>query len=217
MLFNELHQGGIRALLDWDDTLFDGMVLPEGLDDEEGVIRGLIVDDIILRHGDTPLFIPEPTVMKYYITSWSTRMLPVFTRMYDACMAEYDPIENYNRIEDRSETTKDTMGNTRTLNTSTATTGTNTTEDSVSAENVTTFSPDTKSVQTPNLTEADSGTIGDSGNYNGSLTIKSTIHGNIGVTTSQQMLESELQLVPKLDIIRIISDSWAAEFCLAVY
>ena len=217
MLFNELHQGGIRALLDWDDTLFDGMVLPEGLDDEDGVVRGLIIDDIILRHGDTPLFIPEPTVMKYYITSWSTKMLPVFTRMYDACMAEYDPIENYNRIEDRSETTKDTMGNTRTLNTSTATTGTNTTEDSVSAENVTTFSPDTKSVQTPNLTEADSGTIGDSGNYNGSLTIKSTIHGNIGVTTSQQMLESELTLVPKLDIIRIISDSWAAEFCLAVY
>lgn len=217
MLFNELHQGGIRALLDWDDTIFDGMVLPEGLDDEDGVVRGLIVDDIILRHGDTPLFIPEPTVMKYYITSWSTRMLPVFTRMYAACMAEYDPIENYNRIEDRSETTKDTMGNTRTLNTNTATTGSNTTEDSVSAENVTTFSPDTKSVQTPNLNEADTGTIGDSGNYNGSLTIKSTIHGNIGVTTSQQMLESELALVPKLDIIRIISDSWAAEFCLDVY
>lgn len=215
MLFNELHQGGIRALLDWDDTLFDGMVLPDDINDDD--TKKLIVDDIILRHGDTPLFIPEPTVMKYYITSWSTRMLPIFTRMWAACTAEYDPIENYNRIEDRSDTTKDTMGNTRTLNTSTSTTGTNTTEDSVSAENVTTFSPDTKSVQTPNLTEADSGTIGDSGSYNGSLTIKSTIHGNIGVTTSQQMLESELELVPKLDMIRIISDSWAAEFCLAVY
>ncbi|MBP5749820.1 MAG: hypothetical protein J6X24_03435, partial [Firmicutes bacterium] len=79
MLFNELHQGGIRALLDWDDTIFDGMVLPEGLDDEDGVVRALIVDDIILRHGDTPLFIPDPVVMKYYITSWSTKMLPVFT------------------------------------------------------------------------------------------------------------------------------------------
>lgn len=215
MLFNELHQGGIRALLDWDDTLFDGMVLPDDINDDD--MKKLIVDDIILRHGDTPLFIPEPTVMKYYITSWSTRMLPIFTRMYAACTAEYNPIENYDRTEDRSETTKDTMGNTRTLNTSTATTGTNTTEDSVSAENVTTFSPDTRSVQTPNLTEADSGTIGDSGNYNGSLTIKSNIHGNIGVTTSQQMLESELQLVPKLEIVRIISDSWAAEFCLDVY
>lgn len=215
MLFNELHQGGIRALLDWDDTLFAGMILPTGFDTEEN--RKLIIDDIILRHGDTPLFIPEPSIMKYYIQSWSIRMLPVFTRMYAACTAEYNPIENYDRIEDRSETTKDTMGNTRTLNTNTATTGSNTTEESVSAENVNTFEPDNKTVQTPNLNEADTGTIGDSGNYNGSLTIKSTIHGNIGVTSSQQMLEQELELVPKLNMVRIISDSWAAEFCLAVY
>ena len=233
MLFNELHQGGIRALLDYDDTLFDDMVLPEGLDDEDGVVRGLIIDDIILRHGDTPLFIPEPAVMKYYITSWSSRMQPVFQRMWNACIAEYDPIENYNRQEDRTETTKDTMGNTRTLDTSNDTSGTDTvtesgtrtTENSVSAENVTTFSPDNKSVETPDITTertpdlsvTDTGTITDDGSYDGSLTIDSHIHGNIGVTTSQQMLEQELAIVPKLDIIRIISDSWAAEFCLAVY
>ena len=217
MLFNELHQGGIRALLDWDDTLFDGMVLPEGLDDEDGVVRGLIVDDIILRHGDTPLFIPEPTVMKYYITSWSTRMLPVFQRMWNACIAEYDPIENYNRNESTTISKSYSIGNTRTLNTSRGTTGTYTTENSVSAENVTTFSPDNKTVETPNTAVADTGTIADQGANVGSDTISGNIHGNIGVTTSQQMLEQELALVPKLEIIRIISDSWAAEFCLAVY
>lgn len=217
MLFNELHQGGIRALLDWDPSLFDDMVLPENLDDEDGVVRGLIKDDIILRHGDTPLFIPEPSVMKYYIKSWSVKMLPIFTRYYNACITEYDPIENYNRSEYRTETREDTMGNTRTLDTATDTTGTDTNEDSVSAENVVTFSPSTKSVRTPDLNVADSGTIEDDGSYDGSLTIDSNIHGNIGVTTSQQMLESELALVPKLDIVRIISDSWAAEFCLAVY
>ena len=217
MLFNELHQGGIRALLDWDPSLFDDMVLPEDLDDEDGVVRGLIKDDIILRHGDTPLFIPEPSVMKYYIKSWSVKMLPIFTRYYNACMAEYDPIENYNRIEHRTEDRDDSMGNERTLDTATDTTGTDTNEDSVSAENVVTFSPNTKSVRTPDLNVADSGTITDEGSYDGYLTVDSTIHGNIGVTTSQQMLESELALVPKLDIVRIISDSWAAEFCLAVY
>ena len=217
MLFNELHQGGIRALLDWDDTLFDGMVLPEGLDDEDGVVRGLIVDDIILRHGDTPLFIPEPTVMKYYITSWSTRMLPVFQRMWNACIAEYDPIENYNRNESTTISKSYSIGNTRTLNTSRGTTGTYTTENSVSAENVTTFSPDNKTVETPNTAVADTGTIADQGANVGSDTISGNIHGNIGVTTSQQMLEQELALVPKLEIVRIISDSWAAEFCLAVY
>ena len=217
MLFNELHQGGIRALLDWDGTLFDEMVLPEGLDDEDGVVRKLITDDIILRHGDTPLFIPEPAVMKYYITSWSMKMQPVFQRMWNACIAEYDPIENYNRSEYRTETTEDTMGNTRTLDTNTATTGTFTTETSVSAENVTTFEPENKTVDTPDTDVADTGTVTDDGSYDGSLTVNSNIHGNIGVTTSQQMLEQELALVPKLDIIRIISDSWAPEFCLAVY
>lgn len=225
MLFNELHQGGIRALLDYDDTIFDGMVLPEGLDDEDHVVRTLIIDDIILRHGDTPLFIPEPTVMKYYVTSWSTKMLPVFTRFWAACQAEYDPIENYNRNESRSVS----IGNTRTLNTNEATTGTDTytetgtrtTENQVSAENVATFEPDNKTIETPNTTNtrtanlavADTGTIADQG----AEVTTSNIHGNIGVTTSQQMLESELTLVPKLDVIRFISDSWAAEFCLAVY
>lgn len=229
MLFNQLHQGGIRALLDWDDTIFDGMVLPEDLDDENGVVRTLIIDDIILRHGDTPLFIPDPAVMKYYVTSWSTKMLPVFTRFWNACIAEYDPIENYNRSEYRTETREDTMGNTRTLDTENTVdgevneSGTGTTENSVSAENVVTFSPEDKSVYTPDLktendvTTTDTGTITDDGSYDGSLTIDSNIHGNIGVTTSQQMLEQELNIVPKLDVIRFISDSWAAEFCLAVY
>ena len=220
-------------MLDWDPSLFDDMVLPEELDDEDGVVRGLIKDDIILRHGDTPLFIPEPSVMKYYIKSWSVKMLPIFTRYYNACIVEYDPIENYNRNENatiskgntRTLNTTEGTGNTRTLNTSRGTTGTYTTEESVSAENVTTFSPDKKTVETPNTAIADTGTITDQGAITntgtiadqGADVISSNIHGNIGVTTSQQMLESELLLVPKLDIIRIISDSWAAEFCLAVY
>ena len=217
MLFNQLHQGGIRALLDWDDTIFDEMVLPEDLDDPDGVVRGLIIDDIILRHGDTPLFIPEPTVMKYYVKSWSNKMYPVFERFWAACQAEYDPIENYNRNENTTISKSYSIGNTRTLNTSRGTTGTYTTEGSVSAENVVTYAPDTKTVETPNTAVADTGTIADQGANVGSDTISGNIHGNIGVTTSQQMLEQELTLVPKLDVIRFISDSWAAEFCLAVY
>ena len=233
MLFNELHQGGIRALLDYDNTIFDTMVLPEDWGDDEGYLKQMIIDDIILRHGDTPLFIPEPTVMKYYIGAWSNRMYPIFMRFWNACFTEYDPIENYNRNESatiskgntRTLNTTEGTGNTRTLNTSRGTTGTYTTEESVSAENVVTYSPDNKTVETPNTAVADTGTITDQGAITntgtiadqGADVISSNIHGNIGVTTSQQMLESELALVPKLDIIRFVSDSWANEFCLAVY
>ena len=43
------------------------------------------------------------------------------------------------------------------------------------------------------------------------------IHGNIGVTTSQQMLEQELEIVPKLNILSYIVDSFKRRFCLLVY
>ena len=45
----------------------------------------------------------------------------------------------------------------------------------------------------------------------------SRIHGNIGVTTSQQMLEQELEIAPKLNIINYIVDSFKKRFCLLVY
>ena len=47
--------------------------------------------------------------------------------------------------------------------------------------------------------------------------IISHLHGNIGVTTNQMMLESELQTRPKINIYRIIIDSFRERFCLLVY
>ena len=50
----------------------------------------------------------------------------------------------------------------------------------------------------------------------GTLT-QSTISGNIGVTTSQQMLESELELAPKINTFNFIIESFRNRFCLLVY
>ena len=49
------------------------------------------------------------------------------------------------------------------------------------------------------------------------LTHTSRIHGNIGVTTSQQMLEQELLVAPKLNIMNYIIESFKNRFCLMVY
>ena len=49
------------------------------------------------------------------------------------------------------------------------------------------------------------------------ITRESTIHGNIGVTTSQQMLEQELEVVPKLNVINYMIDSFKNRFCILVY
>ena len=39
MLVNELHQGGIRALLEWDPTIFDTMVIPEDWQDDDDTVK----------------------------------------------------------------------------------------------------------------------------------------------------------------------------------
>ena len=48
-------------------------------------------------------------------------------------------------------------------------------------------------------------------------TRESHIHGNIGVTTSQQMLESELEVAPKLNIYSYITNEFKKRFCVLVY
>ena len=49
------------------------------------------------------------------------------------------------------------------------------------------------------------------------VTTDSHIHGNIGVTTSQQMLESELMIAPKLNVFNYIIESFKQRFCILVY
>lgn len=49
------------------------------------------------------------------------------------------------------------------------------------------------------------------------VTRSGRVHGNIGVTTSQQMLQQELDIAPKLNITNIIIDSFKNRFCLLVY
>ena len=167
MFVNEMHQGGIAALLAYDNTIFDGMQLPDGIDAQE------VIDAIIFKYGSTPLAHPDPAIMAYYISSWSARRLTVWGRYNTAINIQYDPLSNYDRYEK----------------------GTSTAENTISADNASTYQPDSKTVVTPDL----------------------HTYGNIGVTTSQQMLEAELNIVTRLDLINYIADDFRNEFCLDVY
>lgn len=203
MFVNELYQGGIRALLDWDNTLFDNMSLPDDVSLED------VVDHIIFKYGDAPLFSPDPAVMKYYITKWSARRLSQWIRFKNAIEEEYNPLENY----DRTEETTDYLTHGHKVVTNDDLTHGLTTESQISADNVSTYQPDNKAINSGkdqrDLDETHSGQ--DKRDYN------SHIHGNIGVTTSQQMLTSELELIPMLDLLDFIADDFHSEFNIMIY
>ena len=185
MFVNEMHQGGILAIIDWDPTVFDNMEIPEDEDGNDVASLQDIVDHILMKYGNAPLFCPDPAVLKYYITAWSKRRVSIWERFYRAITEEYDPLENY----DRHEKADDDFSPGATY------------EQQISADNATTYQADRKSVSSGK----------DQRDF------ESHIHGNIGTVTSQSMLQAEMNIVSKLDLIDFIADDWHAEFNLMIY
>lgn len=67
------------------------------------------------------------------------------------------------------------------------------------------------------LSTSDSATGSGSGTKDKTTVHSGNVSGNIGVTTSQQMLNQELEVAPKVDIYKYISESFKQRFCLMVY
>ena len=204
MLLNELHHGGIRAILEWDGTVFNNMQIPVGYNITD------IVDHIIFKYGDTPLFIPEPTVLKYYIGQWSARRLPLWNRFIAAATAQYNPIENYDLSEQETMQHGKKITYTGTVKVEQDDTVTNT----ISADNSSTYVPDNQSVLDG---ETNTSFTNRADTNSGTDTRRLNRHGNIGVTSAQQMLNQELDIIGRLDVIDFIADDWHDEFCLSVY
>lgn len=77
-----------------------------------------------------------------------------------------------------------------------------------------------------NSNKTNTGTSGtnettEEGSESGSNTNKNThsgrIHGNVGVTTSQQMLDAEMKLWASIDVYKSIADLFVTDFCIMIY
>lgn len=379
MSFHSYDRESLWGLYQYDENILDTLELPASFSSEE---KRTIKDNILIESAELELYYTDPAFLKVAIGVWSKKQVPVWERLKTALEMEYNPIENYDRLEswtdsfegstesngrttlsntnsnhvndttnitgsdtgtiahagtkevdtenterntidetignDISETTSGTSANTETRNLSKSATGHVATESS--SENDTTDSKSTDSetlnkVNGANLsegwadhdksiidaleqgsshsegtgtsatdstdTETDTGTIGNSGTTSGSKTVdndternvveaktattdydesnsdtetrnlasternvkevtasgsvaengtssdttestnesthEGRTHGNIGVTTSQQMLESEMVLRTKYYIMDIIINDFISKFCLRVY
>ncbi len=186
------------GLYHYDATLFDNLALPTGYDSQT------FIDTLLLEHGEKPVLYPDFDFMKFSIGAVSRKWAEELKRIYDVLTAEYNPIENYDRHED---ITDDYIhGTTATTERLTD----ETTEDKVSAFNESTYQPDRK-------------TIISGGKVSNTMAGKDTtdhdghVHGNIGVTTSQQMIESEIDLRTKNNIYEIAARVFANELLIQIY
>lgn len=211
------------GLYNYDPTIFDNLTLPTGL------TKDILTNNILMRGAEFEVLYPDADFIKFSIGAWSAKWQATFQRWVDALAIEYAPLENYNRIEDWSDSDQGTEAKSelgeRTGSGSGSTSGrtNSTTKHKVSADDA----GDTLTMKDQDeLVGADSSSSStssnekssgaSSGEYAKDAEHHGIIHGNIGVTTSQQMLLSELDL-GYWNIYEKITDLFLTEFVIPVY
>lgn len=214
----------LMGLYDYDDTIFDNMVWPFENDPSEDD-KNLFIEECCLETAELELIYPDPVFMKRAIGLWSSMNKFEWQRMLALMNAEYNPIENYDRIEETTITDDGSNTNSGTDSTTDTTTVTNSGTDTITNK-VTGYDSNTLATRdsSDNLhghVQTNSGgvsmTHGHKVDLDNTRTIEGEIHGNIGVTTTQQMMEQEINIIPKINILRIMVDSFKNRFCVLVY
>lgn len=125
--------------------------------------------------------------------AWGDVRFLEWQKAWDAYMSTYDPIANYNRIE-HEQTILD---------------GSSTNDTTTTAQ----VSPDSaETYYNTGKSTVDMDTTTDN-----TTTRNAEITGNVGVTTSQQMIQSELELRKNNFIDKYIVEPFVKEFSVAVY
>lgn len=180
--------------------LFSEMVLPDGID------RNRLINTILLRGGEFETQYSDADFIKGQIGIVSNNWFDTFNRWKIALETEYAPLENYDRME---EWTDDS--NTNSSNRITGQNNTNATS-TVSAYNSDSLVLDNGD-NNYNATESDA-----NGNTSSNNKHVGRVHGNIGVTTSDQMLQSHMITREKWgNLYEHIADVFLRELTIPVY
>ena len=170
--------------------------LPEWLADDESAIT-LDMEYCLIHSGDKKLSTTFYRIAKaspddealWQRWCWLiySKFKDKWNKIYSAMMTDYNPLENYDSNEEISRTGDDKISNNVNLDTK----GYNKSFNSADLEEI--EKTHSEGNATNNYSKTD---------YNSKVTTKK--HGNIGVTTSQQMLESEIDLRSKYNFYNII-------------
>lgn len=184
-------------------NIFDGIDLPEGIDSD------ILIDRIMIRCGEFSVMHTNIDYMHHQILNFFKVHKFTFEKWLDAITQEFNPIENYDRYEEYEG-----GGTNESSGTSSGTSsGSNTDTLTKAAYNSSTYEPYEKN--TGSVSSTDSGSSSSDGEFTEEH--ESHIHGNIGVTTSQQMIQSSIDLYGGFNIYIAISDMFCDEFCIMVY
>lgn len=219
------------GIYEYDPTLFDGLTLPEDYDKET------FIDSLMLEHGEKCVLYANPDFMKYSIGVWGRKWALELERIAQALKAEYDPIYNYDRHEEWTETDKPDITTTRTHNNTDTQTNRydvvseqnedGTAEHKISADNSSDYQPESHDTTNAGkstvsndgtITDAHTGTITDAEKGTRvNIDHKGHIYGNVGVTTSASMVSEVVRQRYSYNLYATACKLFANDLLIGIY
>ena len=190
--------------------LFKNLTLPDGID------KDTLVNNILLKCNQLELLYPDFEFMQYMIGVWVNKNYWTFDKWSKVLTADYNPLDNYDRREEWTDTgTTDREGTGSGKNKQQDTTKT-TELNQVNTYNDDRFHDESRQ-QVDSSASADGSTSSEYKDTTDDKNVHSgRIWGNIGVTTSMQLLESEIDF-SRFNIYDQIASLFKSEFCLMIY
>lgn len=218
----------------YDNTIFDNLQLPSSMNKDD------FINNLLLETAELELLYSRPDFLKFAIGVWSKKELDIWEKLEATLHYEYNPIYNTDRTV--TETVTEEKTGKRNIDGSSTDTGTaNSTstnnykrdETSNDVRSVSSYDSDTLKTaeQNTNTIEAENSdtstnesrstgtsTLTQTENSEDSGTVTRELHtsGNIGVTTTQAMIEEERKVV-QFCIDDYIIASFKKKFCILVY
>ena len=211
------------------DFIFKDMVIDARLNKET------VINSIMDYNAEFIPQYPEGCLLQKKIKTWSERIERGTSKMLDALLSDYNPIENAQRVETTHEVTSNNRNDTETKNRNDKETKNrnenydNTSSESVSAYDETGYTPRSQTKEDNNVenTENNNVEITEDNNVeitednslksdeDGTRDIEYSLHGSIGVITPQDMIEKELKL-REFNIYKWIAQDFFNELMLGV-
>lgn len=202
------------GMYNFDNTLFDDLTFPAGIN------RDLAINRILEKSEEFELVYADFDYLKDRIGIWGKLWERTFSKWYEALNIKYDPLYNYDRFEEYEDTKANGFKNSSFSNsvTNTGSESTSSTTNKVSAYDDSDFTNKEYETGGANTSQTGNGTstANTSGSSDETIKHKAHLYGNIGVTTSAQMLKEQLDIV-EWNLYEHISDIFIDEFCILVY
>lgn len=224
----------LLMMYNYDSSIFDNLQLPASMNKDD------FINNLLLETAELELLYSKPDFLKFAIGAWSKKELDIWEKLEATLHYDYDPIYNTDRTEtetiteektgkrniDGSSTDTGSANSTSTSNYKRDETSTDVrsvssydsealktaeqNSNEISADNTDTSTNTSSSTGTSTLTQTQNS------EDNGTITRELRTYGNIGVTTTQAMIEEERKVV-QFCIDDYIINSFKRKFCILVY